>query len=265
MPRRYIMDDYRTIKVVSEAGGATLFLSRPQFLNAIDEEMGSELQTALKLLSHDEKVRCVAITGEGQAFPAGQDVKEIREGTSFGELVRKRYNPVIKLMIQMEKPVVAVVNGIAAGAGTTLALACDFRIMSSSAKLIQAFVRIGLVPDSGSSYFLPRMVGYARASDLAALGDEISSEEAMRLGLVNRVFAAEKLADESRKLLDRFSKGPAKAYALMKRSLNHCSTASLEESLDYEAYMREIAGRTANAREGIKAFVGKRAPSFDGK
>ncbi len=259
------MPEFETVRVAVENGIGRLTLNRPDSLNAFSEKMTTEIQTVLKSFSADKGVRCVAITGTGRAFSAGQDLKEISPGRSFADSLKRRYNPIIRQITGMEKPVVALINGVAAGAGMSLALACDFRIMSSGAKLIQAFVKIGLVPDSGSSFFLPRMVGYAKAFEFAALGSEVSAEEAMRLGIVNRVFPDEKFADESEKILTHFANGPTRAYSLIKKALKHSAESSLEESLEYEAYMQEIAGRTEDAREATKAFVEKRPPDFKGK
>ncbi len=257
--------EFETVKAAVENGIGTLTMDRPDSLNAFNEKMTAEMQLVLRSFSADTKVRCVAITGNGRAFSAGQDLKEVSPGASFADSLKRRYNPIIMQITAMEKPVVALVNGVAAGAGMSLALACDFKVMTSSAKLIQAFVKIGLVPDSGSSYFLPRLVGYTKAFELAALGGEVSPEEALRLGIVNRVFPDEKFAEESGRILAHFASGPTKAYSLIKRMLNHSSTSSLEESLEYEAYMQEIAGRTEDAREATKAFVEKRPPSYKGK
>ena len=259
------MPEFETVKVAVANGIGRLTMDREDSLNAFNEKMTSEIHSVLKSFSADQNIRCVAITGNGRAFSAGQDLKEVRPGTSFSESLKRRYNPIISRITGMEKPVVALVNGVAAGAGMSLALACDFKIMSSSAKLIQAFVKIGLVPDSGSSYFLPRLVGYTKAFELAALGSELSAEEALRLGVVNRIFPEEEFAKESGKILKHFANGPTKAYSLIKRMLKHSSTSSLEESLEYEAYMQEIAGRTEDAREATRAFVEKRPPSYKGK
>jgi len=257
--------DFETVEIKIEDGVGKLILNRPDSLNAFNEKMTNEIQATLKNFVRDENVRCVAITGNGRAFSAGQDLKEISSGTSFSDLLKRRYNPIIMLIAGMQKPVVALINGIAAGAGMSLGLACDFRIMNSNAKLIQAFVKIGLVPDSGSSFFLPRLVGYSKAFELAALGNEISADEALRLGIVNRVFSEEIFAKESQKILENFASGPTKAFSLMKRAMIFSATTTLDRSLEYEAYMQEIAGRTDDAHEGVKAFIEKRAPNFRGK
>lgn len=257
--------DFETIKAETNEGVGILTLNRPESLNAFNEKMTSEIQSALKDFAKDDNVRCVAITGTGRAFSAGQDLKEVTPTTSFSDSLRRRYNPIIMLVTGMQKPVIALINGVAAGAGMSLALACDFRIMTSNAKLIQAFVKIGLVPDSGSSFFLPRLVGYSKAFELAALGSEISADDALRLGIANRVFTEESFLEESQKILKNFAGGPTKAYSLMKRSLNSSSTATLDRSLEYESYLQEIAGRTDDAHEGIKAFAEKRSAVFKGR
>lgn len=258
-------DDFETVTLETGNGIGRLTMNRPDALNAFNEKMATEFLLALRELSGDEEIRCVAVTGSGRAFSAGQDLKEVQPGNSFSALVRHRYNPIIKLITGMQKPVVALVNGVAAGAGMGIALACDFRIMSSSARLIQAFVRIGLVPDSGSLFFLPRLVGYGKAFELAALGSEVSPQEALNLGIVNRVFAEEVFYQEAQKILDGFAKGPTKAYALTKRMLKRSPGLSLDQSLEYEALMQEIAGQTEDAQEAIKAFIDKRPPVFKGR
>ncbi len=254
-----------TVKTEIQNGIGMLIFNRPESLNAFNEKMTDEIQSALKSFAKDENVRCVMITGNGRAFSAGQDLKEVSSETSFRDSLRRRYNPIVMLITGMQKPVVALINGVAAGAGMSLALACDFIIMSSGAKLVQAFIKIGLVPDSGSLFFLPRIVGYSKAFELAALGSEISADEALRMGIVNRVFSEEKLPEESQKILEHFANGPTKAYSLIKRGLNFSSGASLDRSLEYETYLQEIAGKTVDAHEGVKAFVEKRSPVFKGK
>jgi 2-(1,2-epoxy-1,2-dihydrophenyl)acetyl-CoA isomerase len=259
------MPQFETVLAAAENGIGKLTLNRPDSLNAFNEKMTAEMQAVLKSFAADESVRCVAITGSGRAFSAGQDLKEVGPGRSFGDSLRRRYNPIIRLVTGMEKPVVALVNGVAAGAGMSLALACDFKVMSAGARMIQAFVKVGLVPDCGSSYFLPRLVGYTKAYELAALGSDITAEEALGLGIVNRVFPDGTFAEESEKILRHFAGGPTRAYSLIKRMLKHSAAASLEQSLEYEAYMQEIAGQTEDAREATKAFVEKRAPVYRGK
>ena len=257
--------DFETIRTEIKDHIGKLTFNRPDSLNAFNGKMTSEIGSALKSFSGDENVRCVAITGSGRAFSAGQDLKEVSQATSFSDLLKQRYNQIIMQITGMHKPVVALINGVAAGAGMSVALACDFKIMRHDAKFIQSFVKIGLVPDSGSSFFLMRSVGYSKAFELAALGEEVSSDEALALGIVNRVFHGENFFDESQKILERFANGPTKAYSLIKKSLNFSSGAHLEKCLEYESYLQEIAGQSEDAKEGIKAFVDKRPSIFRGK
>jgi 2-(1,2-epoxy-1,2-dihydrophenyl)acetyl-CoA isomerase len=257
--------DFETVQIEIKDGVGRLTLNRPESLNAFNEKATSEIQSALKNFAKDENIRCVVITGSGRAFSAGQDLKEVTPDTSFSDSLKRRYNPIIMLITGMQKPVVALINGVAAGAGMSLALACDFRIMSANAKLIQAFVKIALIPDSGSTFFLPRIIGYARAFELASLGNEISADEALRLGIINRVFPEEGFFNESQKIIEQFANGPTKAYSLMKKAMNFSCGSPLDQSLEYEAYLQEIAGRTEDAHEGVKAFREKRLPVFKGK
>jgi 2-(1,2-epoxy-1,2-dihydrophenyl)acetyl-CoA isomerase len=179
--------------------------------------------------------------------------------------LRDRYNPLILRIRNMDKPVLGSINGVAAGAGCSLALACDLRIASEKARFLEAFVRVGLVPDSGSSFFLPRLVGLGKALEMAFLGDEIGAEEALRLGLVNRVVTAEELESATRELALRLAKGPTKAIGLAKRAINRALNMDLEQLLEYETHGQEIAGSTADHQEGIAAFTEKRPANFSGQ
>ncbi len=259
------MSEYETIIVAVRNGIGKLTMNRPDSLNALNEKMTDEIRTGLNDLSRDPAVRCVAITGKGKAFSSGQDLRELSSGRSPAEFLRRRYNPIVRLLTGMEKPVVALVNGVAAGAGMSLALACDFRIMSAGAKMVQAFVRIGLVPDSGASFFMPRLLGAAKAFELAALGEDITSQDALRLGIVNRVFPDDDFVEESEKMLLRFASGPTRAYVFIKKLLADSGASSLEECLEREAACQEIVGRTEDALEGTTAFLEKRRPSFKGE
>ncbi len=259
------MLEFETVGLAVADGIGRLTLNRPESLNAFNDKMAAEMYTALKELSADRSVRCVAITGNGRSFCLGRDLTELTPGKSFAELLRHRYNPIIRIITGMEKPAVALVNGDASGAGMSLALACDFRIMAASARLTQDFIKVGLVPDSGSSYFLPRLVGYAKAFELSALGEEITAGAALNLGIINRVFPDSKFEEESGKILRRLSDGPTKAFSFMKKMLKISAVYSLEQTLEYEAYMQEIAGRTEDARDATEAAVQKRTPTFKGK
>jgi 2-(1,2-epoxy-1,2-dihydrophenyl)acetyl-CoA isomerase len=258
--------DYETILYILEDGVLTVTLNRPDVLNAFNSKMGAELLDALKKAERDTAVRCIVLTGAGRAFSSGEDLKARQaEGiTDFGSTLRDRYNPIILKMRNVEKPVLGSINGVAAGAGCSIALACDLRIASEKASFIEAFVRVGLVPDSGSSFFLPRLVGLGRALEIAFLGDAVSAEEALRLGLVNKAVPAEELESTTRELASRLAKSPTKAIGLAKRAMNRALTMDLEQLLDYEVYAQEIAGGTEDHREGIAAFLEKRQANFTG-
>lgn len=256
-----------TIAVVQDEGVMTITLNRPDVLNAFNETMLRELQDALRQGARDAAVRCVVLTGAGRGFCSGQDLRN-RAGTgtfSFGESLRSGYNPVILQIRTMEKPVIAAVNGVAAGAGCSLALAADLRIASDRASFIEVFARVGLVPDSGSTYLLPRLVGLGKAFELAYTADPVEAPEALRLGLVNRVVPHDDLAPQAAALARRLAGGPTRGYGLTKRALNFGLHATLEQSLAYEAYLQEIAGRTADFREGVAAFLEKRQAHFTGE
>jgi 2-(1,2-epoxy-1,2-dihydrophenyl)acetyl-CoA isomerase len=247
-------------------GITTIVLNRPESYNAINEHMKKELNDALKSASRDPAVRCVVIRGAGdKAFCSGQDLKE-HQGLkrSLRESLEKSYNPIIRKIREMEKPVIAMINGVAAGAGCSLALACDMRVMSSAAKLIEVFVRIGLVPDSGSHWFLPRLTGMARAFEYAATGRDISAEEAERAGLVNKTVPPDQLEQVTMELARSLASAPTRAIGLIKRTLNKSLTSDLDTLLDYEAMIQEIASQTEDHKEGVAAFLEKRAPRFRG-
>jgi 2-(1,2-epoxy-1,2-dihydrophenyl)acetyl-CoA isomerase len=245
---------------------ATITLNRPQALNALDRAMKTELLARLRSVERDRSVRAVVLTGEGRAFCAGQDLREPFGGEhpTLADELRLRYNPVILAIARLAKPVIAAVNGVAAGAGCSLALACDLRLAADGATFVLAFGRVGLVPDSGATWFLPRIVGQARAAELALLGDPVSADEAARIGLVNRVVPAESLLDEARALAARLAEGSPLAMGLTKRALRYGANASLEAALEHEAALQGIAGRSKDHEEGVAAFRAKRAARFTG-
>lgn len=257
---------YEAIKYEVADGVATITLNRASSLNAVNQQMGSELQDALRSAERDAAVRAVVLTGAGRAFCAGQDLNERSGGTvSLGESLRTRYNPIILRMRRMEKPIIGGLNGVAAGAGASLALACDLIVAAEGAQLIEVFMRIGLIPDSGSTYLLPRLVGYSKAFELMALTEPLSAADALRLGIVSRVVPAEELQRAVRELAVRLAQAPTRGLGLLKRALNHSLDSGLEQTLEYEAYLQEIAGRTADHREGVAAFLEKRPAQFKGE
>ncbi|AMM52834.1 enoyl-CoA hydratase [Rufibacter sp. DG15C] len=248
-------------------GIATITLNRPEVFNAFDDQQSYELQDALKQVTRDVNVRVVILTGAGRAFCSGQDLKAIAgaEKRSLADSLHKRYNPIIRAMRELPKPIICRLNGVAAGAGCSLALACDYVVASTEASLIEVFVNVGLVLDSGSSYFLPRLVGMRKAFELSTLGTKVKADEALRLGLVNQVVAPEELDAAVQEIAERYACAPTKAIGLMKKMLNKSFESSLDEMLDYEAYCQEIAGNSSDNREGVAAFNEKRKPVFTGE
>lgn len=256
---------YEAILYEKQGGVATITLNRPQALNAFTPQMNSEFQDALKDADGDKSVRCFLITGSGRAFCAGQDLKgrtPDKKG-SLGASLRERYNPIILRLRRTEKIAIAAVNGVAAGAGCNLALGCDLRIASEEAKFIQAFVRVGLAPDSGGSFFLPRLVGLSKAMELLVLGEPIDAKEALRLGLVAKVVPTNELSAAAREIAERIARGP-RSVGLIKRAVNRSLLPELEAQLEYEASLQEIAGRSTDYDEGVRAFLEKRPPAFKG-
>ncbi len=262
---------YETIRYEVAEGVATVTLSRPEVLNAICARMLSELAEAMKQAERDGAVRAIILTGAGRAFCAGQDLQAIKDAYTgsdttppLGDLLRTGYNPLILRMRNLEKPILAAVNGVAAGAGCSLALACDLILASETASFLQAFVRVGLVPDSGGLFFLPRLVGFARAMELCLRGEAVGAREAERFGLVNRVVTPDDLPKAAREWALGLAQGPTKAIGLIKRGLNRSLSSNLEGMLEVETQLQEIAGRTRDHREAVLAFLEKRVPRFQG-
>ena len=254
------------LRVEVDGPVATITLDRPEAMNALTVPVKVALREALEAIGRDRAVRAVILTGAGRAFCAGQDLAE-REQPDAAPLdveVRERYNPIIRAIRSIGQPVIAAVNGVAAGAGASLAFACDLRIAAEEARFVLAFGRIGLVPDSGATWFLPRLVGSAKAAELALVGDAVDAAEALRLGLVSRVVPGERLMDEARALAAKIADGPPLAFALTKAALQRAMTIDLDEALDGEAKLQGIAGASADHAEGLAAFREKRPPRFSG-
>ncbi|MEW8979153.1 MAG: enoyl-CoA hydratase-related protein [Symbiobacterium sp.] len=244
-------------------GVCTITLNRPERLNAFNLAQHEGLIAALRQAERDPAVRCVVITGAGRGFCAGQDLADLGD-QPIGQLVRRYYNTWIRQIRSLEKPVLAAVNGVAAGAGVSLALACDLVVMAESASLVQAFVRVGLVPDSGASYFLPRLIGHHKAMELALFGDRLSAAEAHALGLCNRVVPDGELQAAVADWAGRLARGP-RSMGWIKRLISRGLERPLDEALEHEAYLQEAAVATADAREGLQAFQQRRAPDFIGR
>lgn len=256
---------YQTIKWEGEERVAWIRLNRPEKMNAMNGTMQAELMEAIKRTKRDEKFRCLVITGEGRAFCSGADLTEMGKDLDYGEILRTAYNPLILELQSLEIPVIAAVNGAAAGAGFSLALACDLRVVHESASFHQAFVHIGLIPDAGNLYFLPRMIGYAKAMELSLLGEAVSAEKAVELGLASRVIPAASWEKEIRDFAEKVASLPTRAIALMKHCLQKTFETPLPQMLEYEAAAQKAAGRTADHREGIRAFLEKRKARFSGR
>jgi 2-(1,2-epoxy-1,2-dihydrophenyl)acetyl-CoA isomerase len=254
---------------------ATITLDRPDVLNALDEALKEELLAALRRAARDPEVRVVVVTGAGRAFSAGQDLRERLAGATddvsapapapLDVELRERYNPIVVAIRDMPKPVIAAVNGVAAGAGMSLALACDLRIASDQASFIEVFGRVGLIPDTGSTWLLPRLIGPAKALELMWTTDPVDAPTALALGVVNRVVPADQLMPETRALATRLAAAAPLALALTKRAVARALEVGLGEALDYEASLQGIAGRSADHAEGVRAFVEKRPARFTGE
>ncbi len=263
--------DQQSVLISDEGAVRTLTLNRPGVLNSFNTELLQTLGKAVRAAEKDKSVRCLVLTGAGRAFSAGQDLAEVEDAYTgdgaleLGRQLRRYYNPVVIALRTMEKPVIASVNGVAAGAGCGMALACDLRVAASSSSFIQAFVHVGVVPDCGSTFMLPRLIGLSRAMELASTGRKVSAEEALRIGLVNQVADDDQVEVETKKLANRLAGLPTRAIGLTKRALNASWSADLETQLDYEAMLQATASETHDHREGVLAFLEKRPPRFTGQ
>ena len=255
--------------ILSEKTGAVLkiTLNRPDVYNAFNTEMLSELNEAFRNAATDDEVRCVILTGAGKAFCSGQDLKDFNDKKlTFKEALEQRYNPLIKSIAYLNKPVVCAINGVAAGAGISLALACDYRIAVENATLIEVFINVGLVPDSGSSFFLPRIIGYAKAFEMCATGDKMTAREAKEYGLVNKVVSNIEILNKSAGITaKKFAERPTRAIGMIKDLMNKSFESSLDDILQLEGDYQEQAGNTEDFKEGIASFLEKRKSVFKGK
>jgi 2-(1,2-epoxy-1,2-dihydrophenyl)acetyl-CoA isomerase len=266
------MADLQTVNLRRDGAAATIELNRPDALNAWNAQLGADLDTAVRAVAEDDEIRAVVVTGAGRAFSSGADLKDTSgrtEQTADGHWnVRKTltevYHPIITQIRTMPKPVIAAVNGPAVGIGLSLALSADLVVASESAYFLLAFVNIGLVPDGGSSLLVPSRIGFARATEMAMLGERIAAAQALEWGLINRVVADDAFADEVAALRDRLAAGPTRSYAGTKRQLNAWLFARMEEQLELEADIQQEMAGSPDFYEGVAAFVQKRAAAFRG-
>lgn len=265
------MTDEKILLTEKKGNVGIITLNRPDKLNSFNDELTFQLQDALKEMEKDKEVRAIILTGAGRGFCAGQDLQsrsiaqEMGQRPSLGDSIKRRYNPIVTKLRRMEKPIIAAVNGVAAGAGASVAFACDFRIVTDKTSFIQSFTKVGLIPDSGATFVLPRLIGVTRAFELMLSADKLTAEEALRLGVVNKVVTDEELMKEALALAEKLAAGPTKAFGLTKRAVNKAIFDDLEELLEYEANLQEIAGRSDDFEEGVKAFVEKRPAQYKGK
>ncbi|NOT02484.1 MAG: 2-(1,2-epoxy-1,2-dihydrophenyl)acetyl-CoA isomerase [Phycisphaerales bacterium] len=257
--------------VENENAVRTLRLNRPDVLNAFNDDLLAALVKETKAAVRDDSVRCLVIAAAGRAFCSGQDLDTVKArmadplAPELGQHLRNLYNPLIATIRTMEKPVIAAVNGVAAGAGCSLALACDLRVAAASASFIEVFINVGLVPDSGSTFTLPRLVGMGRAMEMVFTGRKVDADEALRIGLVNQVVPDDDLPAATIKLATKLASLPTRGIGLTKRAFNRSWTVDLDDQLEYEACLQTTAGKTADHAEGVRAFLEKRKPQFTGR
>lgn len=256
-----------TIIFEIKEGVGIIRLNRPNVFNSFNREMALDFQAKMDLCLEDDTVRAVFITGEGKAFCAGQDLQEVTDpnGPELTAIVRDHYNPIIERIRNIEKPVVAAVNGVAAGAGANLALACDICVATESAAFIQAFSKIGLIPDSGGTFFLPRLVGFQKAAALMMLGDKVMAADAERMGMIYTSFKDETFAEEAFAIAQKLAQMPTRGIGLTKRALNLSMISDLSTQLETEEELQTIAGGSYDYNEGVAAFLEKRKPVFKGE
>lgn len=260
---------FETIEVSMREGLATLTLNRPDRLNSFNTQMHAEVREFLAAVKSDSSVRCLLITANGRGFCAGQDLSDRavsadQAAPDLSESIKKNYNPLVRTLVALDMPVICAVNGVAAGAGANIALACDLVLAAKSAKFIQPFNKLGLVPDSGGTWVLPRLVGQAMAMRLTLLGEPVSAERALELGMICEVCEDDALLDTAKNLGLQLAKGPTKGLALAKRAIRESASNSFDQQLDLERDLQGEAGRTDDYREGVAAFMEKREPNYRG-
>ena len=257
-----------SIELKIENKVAYITLNRPEVFNSFNREMAFLLQDTLDACEKNTEVRAILLTGNGKAFCAGQDLKEVTSpdlNPGFKKILEEHYNPIVKRIRNIKKPIIAAVNGVAAGAGANIALACDVVVAHEHVSFIQAFSKIGLVPDSGGTFLLPRLVGFQKAMALAMLGDKISAEEAERMGMIYKVFPSETFQDEVLKLALKMANMPTKALGMIKEMFNQSMTNDLDAQLEMESKYQIEAAQSDDYAEGVAAFIEKRKPEFKGK
>ena len=262
--------DFQHLLISQDNSVLTITMNRPEVLNAFNDTMLEELNEAIEAAAQDDTVRCIVITGAGRGFGSGQDLKDLAAVGSTTETGKvsehlQKYHRLINAIRHMPKPVIAAVRGVAAGISCNLALACDMRIAADDARFIEAFARIGLVPDGGGGYFLPRLVGFGKALELAMLADEVSGPEAERIGLVNKCVPPAEFESATKTFAQRLAQGPTRTYGLIKELMNKSLESDLQSSLRLEGELQDIAFETADHREGVAAFLQKRPARFTGR
>ena len=265
LSKKYVMKNILFEKIENVA---KITLNRPKSYNSVTRDMALEIQTVLDDCAKDNNIRAIYLTGAGKAFCAGQDLNEITDksnGLELSKIVAEHYNPIVLRLRNIEKPIIAAVNGVAAGAGANIALACDVVVANQHASFMQAFSKIGLIPDSGGTFTLPRLIGWQKASALMMLAEKIPAQEAERLGMIYKYFEEEVFEDESWKLAVKLSRMPTQGLGYTKRALNLSLTNSFAEQLDIEQQLQVAASKTHDYNEGVAAFLEKRKPDFIGK
>ena len=260
--------DSSTVELKIEKNIAFVKLNRPEVFNSFNREMALRLQDILDDCASNENIGVIVLTGNGKAFCAGQDLKEVtspEDNPGFRKILEEHYNPIIKRIRTIDKPIIAAVNGVAAGAGANIALACDVVLATEEASFIQAFSKIGLIPDSGGTFFLPRLVGFQRASALAMLGDKVTAVEAERMGMIYRCIPSGQFWEEVKAISGKMGKMPLKAFTLIKKALNQSLGNNLEQQLALESKFQIMASESDDYKEGVSAFIEKRQPKFTGK